>query len=100
MLKSLKHRISEIYFFVFSVYEGPSSLFCGDAVLPSQVPLLFYLTIYPLSEQLKSEFRLFYLDNGIMDGCLSDILHDLQNLEVLASDLRLRLNHNTPSDMQ
>ena len=29
-----------------------------------------------------------------MGGCLSDILHDLQNFEVLASDLGLRLNQD------
>ena len=94
---------SEMYPFVFSAYEEPSSLFCGDAVLPSQEgvqqgdplgPLLFCLTIYPLIQQLTSEFRLFYLDDGIKGGCLSDILHDLKNLEVLASDFGLRLNQD------
>ena len=92
-----------MYAFVFSAYEEPFSLFCGDAMLPSQEgvqqgdplgPLLFCLTIYPLIQQLTSEFRLFYLDDRIMGGCLSDILHDLQNLEVLASDLGLRLNQD------
>ena len=57
-------------------------------------PLLFCLTIYPLIQQLTSEFRLFYLNYGIMGGCLSDLLHDLQNLEFLASDLGLRLNQD------
>ena len=55
----------------------------------------FCLTIYPLIQQLKSEFRLFYLDDGIMGGCLPDILlRDLENLKILASDLGLRLNQD------
>ena len=103
MLESVRQRAPEMYPFVFSAYEEPSSLFCGDPVLPSQEgvqqgdplgPLLFCLTIYPLIQQLTSEFRLFYLDDGIKGGCLSDILHDLQHLEVLASDFGLRLNQD------
>ena len=87
MLESVRQRAPEMYSFVFSAYEGHSSLFCGDAVLPSQEgvqqgdplgPLLFCLTIYPLIQQLKSEFRIFYLDDGIMGGCLPDILHDFE----------------------
>ena len=103
MMESVRQRTPEMYPFVFSAYEEPSSLLCGDAVLPSLErvqqgdplgPLLFCLTIYPLIQQLTSKFRLFYLDDGIMGGCLSDILHDLQNLEVLASDLGIRLNQD------
>ena len=103
MLESVRQRAPEMYRFVFFAYEEPSYLFCGDAVLPSQEGVtargpsgasFFCLTIYPLIEQLTSEFRLFYLDDGIMGGCLSDTLHDLQNLEVLASDLGLRLNQD------
>ena len=104
MLESVRQRAPEMYslYFVFSAYEGHSSLFCGDAVLPSQEgvqqgdplgPLLFCLTIYPLIQQLKSEFRLFYLDDGIMGGCLPDILHDFEK-KMLASDLGLRLNED------
>ena len=61
--------------FVYSAYSVPSQLFCGDHVIQSagvqgdhQSPLLFCLTVQPLVLKLKSEFKVFYLDDGTLGG--------------------------------
>ena len=76
-------------------------LFCGDCVLESAEgvqqgdplgPLLFCLTIQPLILKLRSEFSVFYLDDGTIGGQVEDIIHDLQLVEEEASRIGLRLN--------
>ena len=57
-------------------------------------PLLFCLTIYPMVQQLKSEFRVFYLDDGTVGGSLQDVLWDLDLVERMAPDLSLQLNRS------
>jgi len=80
-----------------------SFVFCGNTVFLSEEgvkqgdplgPLLFYLTIHPMVLQLQSEFRMFYLDDGTLGGSLPDVLHDLQMVDRLGSDLGLQLNRS------
>ena len=84
-----------------SAYEKPSTLFCGDSVIPSEEgvkqgdplgPLLFCLTIHPMVLQLRSDFKVFYLDDSTLGGSLPEVLEDLQLVERLAPDLGLQLN--------
>ena len=42
---------------------------------------------------LKSEFRVFYLDDGTLGGTFSEVLEDLKYVEEAAKNLGLRLNH-------
>ena len=92
----------ELYHFLGSAYCTPSSLFCGDHILQSEEgvqqgdplgPLLFCLTIHPLVSQLRSEFKVFYLDDGTLGGSVECVLRDLQQLEIVAAELGLQLNH-------
>ena len=54
---------------------------------------LFCLTIHPLVSQLRSEFKVFYLDDGTLGGSVESVLRDLQQLEIVAAELGLQLNH-------
>ena len=45
-------------------------------------------------QQLKSEFRVFYFDDGTVGGSLQDVLWDLDLVERMAPDLGLQLNHS------
>ena len=91
----------ELFQFVYSAYQTPSSLFCGDHVLQSEEgvqqgdplgPLLFCLSIHPLVTKLTSEFKVFYLDDGTLGGSAESVLHDLQLVEREAAELGLQLN--------
>ena len=57
-------------------------------------PLLFSLTIHQLILSLKSDLRLFYLDDGTIGGSLDDVIADLKRIELAGVDLGLVLNHS------
>ena len=103
MLEAVLEYAPDLFPFVHSAYERPSSLFCSDAILMSEEgvqqgdplgPLLFCLTIHPMVQQLKSEFRVFYLDDGTVGGSMQDVLGDLDLVERMAPDLGLQLNRS------
>ena len=82
MLKAVAELVPD---FVYSVYYKPSSLFWGDKILQSSEgvqqgdplgPFLFCLTIHYLTLQLRSEFCVFYLDDGTVGGSMEDVLQD------------------------
>ena len=90
MLEAVKETIPELYAFVFSCYSSPSTLLFHKTTLQSAEgvqqgdplgPLLFCLTINPLIANLKSEFRVFYLDDGTVGGAEGEALQDLQYIE-------------------
>ena len=56
-------------------------------------PLLFCLTIHNMCSQLKSELRMFYLDDGTLGGTLTDVLQDLQLITKEAHSLGLQLKY-------
>ena len=77
MLQAAHLHIPEIFPFIFSCYSTPSLLLLGDTsiLLAEGVqqgdplgPLLFCLVIHPLVLRLKSEFKVFYLDDGTIGG--------------------------------
>ena len=101
MLEAVKENVPELFNFVHSAYNQPSMLFCGDRVMQSAEgvqqgdplgPLLFCLAIQPLIQDLQSEFRVFYLDDGTIGGSLEDVHHDLLMVEEKAALLGLQLN--------
>ena len=57
-------------------------------------PLLFCLTIQPLVLKLRSEFKVFYRDDGTLGGCFQDVLHDLKLVEEEVGALELQLNRS------
>ena len=103
MLMTVRESIPELFRFVHSAYAQPSSLFCRDQVVESSEgvqqgdplgPLLFCLTIHPMVLKLRSELRVFYLDDGTIGGNLEDVLSDLLLVEKEAADLGLQLNRS------
>ena len=103
MLMTVRESIPELFRFVHSAYAQPSSLFCRDQVVESSEgvqqgdplrPLLFCLTIHPMVLKLRSELRVFYLDDGTIGGNLEGVLSDLLLVEKEAADLGLQLNRS------
>ena len=100
MLTVVKDAAPDLFRFVSSAYERPSSLFYGDHIIQSAEgvqqgdplgPLLFCLTIV---SRLKSSFAVFYLDDGTLGGSLHEVLSDLRLVEEEAAKLGLHLNHS------
>ena len=56
-------------------------------------PLLFCLTIHELCSKLRSELCIFYLDDGTLGGNRSEVLQDLEVVNLEGRDLGLQLNH-------
>ena len=103
MLMTVRESIPELFQFVHSVYAQTSSLFCTDQVVKSSEgvqqgdplgPMLFCLTIHPMVEKLRSELKVFYLDDGTLGGNLEDIIRDLKLVEKEAAELGLQLNRS------
>ncbi len=101
MLTAVQNLVPELFPYVFSAYKDSSFLFFGEEIILSQEgvqqgdplgPLLFCVTIHSLVQDLRSEFKVFYLDDGTLCGSLPDVLEDLKRVESLASDLGLMLN--------
>ena len=55
--------------------------------------LLFCLTIHDILKNLRSEFGVFYLDDGTLGGSLDEVLGDVQIVKRAAGDMGLQLNH-------
>ena len=100
MLTAVQNLVPD-FPFVFSAYENPLFLFFGEETILSQEavqqgdplgPLLFCLTIHSLILEMKSELKIFYLDDGSLGGSLSEVLADLKKVESLAVELGLVLN--------
>ncbi|MDA8003073.1 MAG: reverse transcriptase domain-containing protein, partial [Alphaproteobacteria bacterium] len=103
MLMTVRESIPELFRFVHSAYAQTSSLFCTDQVVEFSKgvqqgdplgPMLFCLTIHPMVEKLRSELKVFYLDDGTLGGNLEDIIRDLQLVEKEAAELGLQLNRS------
>ena len=102
MLEAVQKFAPDLTAFVHSAYSSPSTLFWGDRTFQSAEgvqqgdplgPLLFCLSIHELCSHLKSEFCLFYLDDGTLGGSKEDVLHGLDVVEREGADLGLCLNN-------
>ena len=101
MFCAVEDYIPEILPFVHSVYCSSSFLSWGNEVLLSfesiqqgnpMGPLLFELTIYKLSAKMRSEFEVFYVDDGILGRNQENVIHDIKNIEIEAEAFGLMLN--------
>ena len=96
-------EVPRLYHLVYTAYSNPSFLFFGSHIIESAEgiqqgdplgPLLFSLTVHHLLGSLRSEFKIFYLDDGTLGGDLHDVSEDLQQIEMAAEELGLILNHH------
>lgn len=103
MLEAVLSEAPGIFNFVYAAYNQPSLLFFGKHILDSAEgvqqgdplgPLLFSLTIHQLLVSLKSEFKIFYLDDGTIGGPLEDVVADFKRIEQVSDDLGLAINHS------
>ena len=101
MLHSVMSRAPALLPLAYSTYRLPSLLFYGEFSIPSAEgvqqgdplgPLLFCLTIHELVTSLKSEFNVFFLDDGTLGGPFEDVQACL--LENHARNFNLFLNHD------
>ena len=101
MLMAVERFAPSLYPFVHSLYSSQSSLFWEEETICSSEgvqqgdplgPLLFCLSIHHLVTSLKSEFCIFYLDDGTLGGSSNEVFSDLQNVEQAAEDLGFHLN--------
>ena len=101
LLFCVKELAPEIFPFVYSTYSSTSYLrFGSNTILSAESiqqgdplgPLLFCLTIHTLTCALKSELKIFYLDDGTIGGSESDVLEDFKIIEKDAIELGLHLN--------
>ena len=99
MLEVAKLHTPELFPYIYSCYSASSSLYFfissaegvqqGDPV----GPLLFCLVIFPLTQMLRSEFRIFYLDDATLGGNEADVCDDFKMIEREAAAVGLELNH-------
>ena len=103
MLHACLDYAPDIYPPVHSAYAKPTHLFLGNNIMNSSEgvqqgdplgPLLFCLAIHPMLTHLKSDFKVFYLDDGTLGGSCDEVMQDLESLGVVANDLGLVLNHS------
>ena len=101
MFCAVKRFIPELFPYVHSAYSTESVLLWGKVEITSAEgiqqgdpigPLLFCLSIHDLDSSLKSEYKVFYLDDGTIGGTLGDISADLAYIETEGKQLGLRLN--------
>jgi hypothetical protein len=101
MLHCVRERAPGIFPLVFSAYRHPSFLFFGGSIIESAEgvqqgdplgPLLFCLTIHKYVEALKSEFKVFYIDDGTLGGTPDQVKEDLCLLDEAAREINLSLN--------
>ena len=103
MLHSVLTKAPELLPLAYCSYRHPSLLFFGGFTIPSAEgvqqgdplgPLLFCLSIHEIITNLKSEFNVFYLDDGVLGGPVEDVKSDVMKLEKAANEIGLSLNHD------
>ena len=101
MLQRTLEKAPTVFPLAFTSYSQPSLLFFGNYSINSCEgvqqgdplgPLLFCIAIHDLISAIRSEFAVFYLDDGTLGGSLEDVTSDLQYLEDNARHIGLMLN--------
>ena len=103
LLQSVLGEVLRLYHLVYTACSNPSFLFFGSHIIESAEgvqqgdslgPLLFSLTVHHFLGSLRSEFKIFYLDDGTLGSDLHDVSEDLWQMEMAAEELGLVLNHH------
>jgi hypothetical protein len=83
-------------------YFGPTILSYGNKIILSETgvqqgdplgPVLFCLALHPVIKSLKSEFNVWYLDDGVLADDPSIVFNDFQKIIELSSKIGLSLNY-------
>ena len=94
--------VPELLMFVNSSYGCPSYYFCGDTLLhlseslplrDALAPFLFCITTRQITQNLKSDLKVFYLGTGILGGNIEDVFSDLEAIKRNAGELGLQLDY-------
>uniref|UniRef100_A0A1X7VK11 Reverse transcriptase domain-containing protein n=1 Tax=Amphimedon queenslandica TaxID=400682 RepID=A0A1X7VK11_AMPQE len=109
ILAAVKQFAPTIFPYVLFCYSSPSSLFWEDYVIESGEgvrqgdplgPLLFCPTIYEVTQSLKSQFCVLYLDDLSLGGNVETLMDDLQTILFLESyGLHLNTSKSEVSDL-
>ena len=101
MLEKVKEIIPDYLPYVSSTYHDPTTLFCGDEIIPSNHgvqqgdplgPMLFCLVVDQLAKSLESPLNLWYLDDATLGGSPESVLEDFVTVMEKADELGLELN--------
>ena len=101
ILRTVEQEIPELYPFVWTCYSEPTHLCFGDYTLSSEEgvqqgdplgPLLFCVASWKLAALMKSEFNLWYLDDGTLGGDVATLLEDFATVVREGRNLGLQLN--------
>ena len=99
---AVQDYVPELLLFVNSSYGCPSYYFCGDTIvqlsesLPQRdalAPFLFCITTHKITQNLKSDLKVFYLGTGILGGKIEDVFSDLETIKRNAGELGLQLDY-------
>ena len=100
-MQAIKAFAPSLFPLVHAAYLAPYTLFWGDKTIQSAEgvqqgdplgPLLFCVTIHPLVSKLKSEFCVWYLDDGTVGGEAEVVKEDLEAVRQEGLELGLELN--------
>ena len=89
ILNEIKKISSDLYRMAFHAYRNSTSLLFGAEIIESSrgvqkgdpaSPAFFCLALQPLVDSLKSEFIVWYLDDGILGGQLETVETDLKKI--------------------
>lgn len=103
LLCSIKEKIPQLYAFLWQAYRNESELFFKSDILSScrgvqqddpLGPLIFSLALHPIIEKLKSDLKLFYLDDGCLIGDPTTVLSDFIHIVEASKSIGLEINPN------
>ena len=103
MLEAASQFVPDLLPYVISAYGSASLLSFGDEKIESIEgiqqgdplgPLLFCITTHKALQSINSAFISGYLDDVGVGGNVQSVIEDIQQLELEANELGLRLNYS------